>query len=113
MRGTGYVYPNADGAPKQIVMSRFAVFYSKPGKSGGKRIFTEDKELADINNGEFKEEREFTFELPGTYTFRYWVYNRGVAVGLAKERIVEVVEGCVPITCNESDPLSSCYNPTE
>jgi hypothetical protein len=113
VRGTGYAYPKADGSPEQIVTSRFSVYYSKPGKSGRKRIYTEDKELADINDGEFKEERQFTFELPGTYTFKYWVYNRGTPVGSAKERIIEVAEDCVFITCNESDPLSSCYNPTE
>lgn len=113
VRGTGYAYPKADSAPDQVITSRFVVFYSKPGKSGRKKIYTEEKELVEINEGEFKEERQFTFELPGTYTFRYWVYNRGTPVGLAKERTIEVSEDCVFITCNESDPLSSCYKPVE
>jgi len=113
VRGTGYAYPKADGGPEQVVTSRFSVFYSKPGKSGRKKIYTEDRQLADINEGEFKEERQFTFELPGTYTFKYWVYNRGTPVGLAKEKTIEVSENCVFITCNESDPLSSCYKPAE
>lgn len=113
VRGTGYAYPKADGVPEQVVTSRFSVFYSKPGKSGRKKIYTEDKELADINGGEFKEERQFTFELPGTYTFKYYVYNRGAPVGVAKERMIQVVENCVFITCNESDPSSSCYKQTK
>jgi hypothetical protein len=103
VRGSGYAYPKRGivGEPKQIIKSRFQVFYAKPGKATNKRIYKEERELVDLvditdEGGEFKEEREWTFELPGTYTFKYAVFNKGERVDWERARTVEVLEGCEP-----------------
>jgi hypothetical protein len=91
VRGSGYVY---DYKGKRVVRSRFAVWYQLPGKAASRRILSEDRSLADVIDREFTEEREFTFDNPGTYTFKFWVYLGAAPTGLAISRVVEVVDGC-------------------
>jgi hypothetical protein len=89
IRGSGYVY---DSARTRVIMSRFAVFYQKPGKAAAKRIFSEDRSLVDVIDREFTEERTFTFDNLGTYTFKFWIYVNGHVAGKAQARIVEIVD---------------------
>lgn len=91
VRGSGYIWREK---PSDVIKSRFTVVYQEPGKAKKTTVYKEDRDLADVADGEFKEEREFTFENPGTYTIRYWVYNKGTPVSLAKERVIEVPEAC-------------------
>jgi len=93
VRGTGYIWREK---PHDTVKSRFAIFHQAPGKSKKVMIVNEDKSLADVVDGEFREERQVTLDRVGTYTIRFWLYNKGTPVSLAKERIIEVVEGCEP-----------------